>query len=165
MWLANNFHLWLRHSWKSLPHHLSRDPKTVIHVNPSIILYSMNGFHGWDVRTCEFKYGNRLVQRSACVWTCAAYTQYAQCLCVFCFMGVISHCLCGFKWSICSTLSGLPNWHWIVTVPKTKSKNVLTTRIFLVSYCIMIQVCVYGTIIPLNPTWCEAIPYPDKLHS
>ena len=36
---ANNFHSWLRHSWKPLANRLTRDPKIVIHGNSCIILY------------------------------------------------------------------------------------------------------------------------------
>ena len=39
MRFANDFHLWLRHSWKSLANRLTRDPKIVIHGNSCIILY------------------------------------------------------------------------------------------------------------------------------
>ena len=38
-WFANDFHSWLRHSWKSLANHLTRDQKIVIHGNSCIILY------------------------------------------------------------------------------------------------------------------------------
>ena len=36
--VGNDFHLWLRHSWKSLPNRLSRDKKIIIHGNSCIIL-------------------------------------------------------------------------------------------------------------------------------
>ena len=36
---ANDFHSWLRHSWKLLANRLTRDPKIVIHGNSCIILY------------------------------------------------------------------------------------------------------------------------------
>ena len=39
MWFANDFNSWLRHSWKSLANHLTRDQKLVIHGNSCIILY------------------------------------------------------------------------------------------------------------------------------
>ena len=39
---ANNFHSWLRHSWKPLANRLTRDPKIVIHGNSCIILYILN---------------------------------------------------------------------------------------------------------------------------
>ena len=39
MRFANNFHSWLRHSWKSLANRLTHDPKIVIHGNSCIILY------------------------------------------------------------------------------------------------------------------------------
>ena len=39
MRFANDFHSWLRHSWKSLANRLTRDPKIVIHGNSCIILY------------------------------------------------------------------------------------------------------------------------------
>ena len=42
MWFANDFHSWLRHSWKSLTNHLTRDQKIVIHGNSGIILYVLN---------------------------------------------------------------------------------------------------------------------------
>ena len=38
-WFANNFHSWLRHSWKLLANRFTRDPKIVIHDNSCIILY------------------------------------------------------------------------------------------------------------------------------
>ena len=38
-WFANDFHSWLRHSWKSLANHPPRDQKIVIHGNSCIILY------------------------------------------------------------------------------------------------------------------------------
>ena len=48
-WFANNFNSWLRHSWKSLANHLTRDQKMVIHGNSCIILYIMIGtaYHIW----------------------------------------------------------------------------------------------------------------------
>ena len=39
MRFANNFHSWLRHSWKLLANRLTCDPKIVIHGNSCIILY------------------------------------------------------------------------------------------------------------------------------
>ena len=42
-WFANDFHSWLRHSWKSLANHLTRDQKIVIHGNSCIILYIPHG--------------------------------------------------------------------------------------------------------------------------
>ena len=39
---GNDFHSWLRHSWKSLPNRLTRDKKIVIHGNSSIILYILH---------------------------------------------------------------------------------------------------------------------------
>ena len=39
MRFANDFHSWLRHSWKLLANRLTRDPKIVIHSNSCIILY------------------------------------------------------------------------------------------------------------------------------
>ena len=39
MRFADDFHSWLRHSWKSLANRLTRDPKIVIHGNSCIILY------------------------------------------------------------------------------------------------------------------------------
>ena len=39
MRFTNDFHSWLRHSWKSLANRLTRDPKIVIHGNSCIILY------------------------------------------------------------------------------------------------------------------------------
>ena len=39
MRFANDFHSWLRHSWKLLANRLTRDPKIVIHGNSCIILY------------------------------------------------------------------------------------------------------------------------------
>ena len=42
MRFANDFHSWLRHSWKSSANRLTRDPKIVIHGNSCIILYFLN---------------------------------------------------------------------------------------------------------------------------
>ena len=39
MRFANDFHSWLRQSWKLLANRLTRDPKIVIHGNSCIILY------------------------------------------------------------------------------------------------------------------------------
>ena len=39
MRFTNDFHSWLRHSWRSLANHLTRDQKIVIHDNSCIILY------------------------------------------------------------------------------------------------------------------------------
>ena len=39
MRFANDFHSWLRHSWKLLANRLTRDPKIAIHGNSCIILY------------------------------------------------------------------------------------------------------------------------------
>ena len=44
MRFANDFHSWLRHSWKSLANRLTRDPKIVIHSNSCIILYILQGY-------------------------------------------------------------------------------------------------------------------------
>ena len=38
-WFANDFHSWLRHLWKSLANHPTRDQKIIIHGKPCIILY------------------------------------------------------------------------------------------------------------------------------
>ena len=43
-WFANDFHSWLRHSWKSLANHLTRDQKIIIHGNSCIILYIQGSF-------------------------------------------------------------------------------------------------------------------------
>ena len=45
MRFANNFHSWLRHSWKLLANRLTRNPKIVIHGNSCIILYITIVFH------------------------------------------------------------------------------------------------------------------------
>ena len=45
MRFANDFHSWLRHSWKSLANRLTRDPKIVIHGNSCIILYILHALH------------------------------------------------------------------------------------------------------------------------
>ena len=42
MWFANDFNSWLRHLWKSLANHLTRDPKIIIHGNSCIILYILH---------------------------------------------------------------------------------------------------------------------------
>ena len=42
MRFADDFHSWLRHSWKSSANRLTRDPKIVIHGNSCIILYFLN---------------------------------------------------------------------------------------------------------------------------
>ena len=42
MWFANDFHSWLRHTWKLLANHLTRDPKIIIHGNSCIIHYIFN---------------------------------------------------------------------------------------------------------------------------
>ena len=39
---ANDFHSWLRHSWKLLANRLTRDPKIVIHGYSCIVLYFLN---------------------------------------------------------------------------------------------------------------------------
>ena len=39
MRFTNDFHSWLRHSWKSIANRLTCDPKIVIHGNSCIILY------------------------------------------------------------------------------------------------------------------------------
>ena len=49
MRFANDFHLWLHHSWKSLPNHLTCDEKIVIQGNSCIILYVCYGC--WE--TCQ----------------------------------------------------------------------------------------------------------------
>ena len=45
MRFANDFHSWLRHSWKLLANRLTRDPKIVIHGNSCIILYVLHWSH------------------------------------------------------------------------------------------------------------------------
>ena len=55
---TNDFHSWLRHSWKSLANRLTRDPKIFIHGNSCIILYiTVNGPHN---RAGNWKYNNKL---------------------------------------------------------------------------------------------------------
>ena len=52
MRFANDFHLWLRHSWKSLANRLIRDPRIIIHGNSCIILYILHSQyhdHWWPV--------------------------------------------------------------------------------------------------------------------
>ena len=39
MRFVNNFHSWLRYSWKLLANRLTRDPNIVIHGNSFFILY------------------------------------------------------------------------------------------------------------------------------
>ena len=46
MRFANDFHSWLRHSWKLLANRLTRDPKIVIHGNSCIILYIIGSDNG-----------------------------------------------------------------------------------------------------------------------
>ena len=48
MRFANDFHSWLRHSWKLLANRLTRDPKIVIHGNSCIILYIITGHPIYD---------------------------------------------------------------------------------------------------------------------
>ena len=48
MRFTNDFHSWLRHSWKSLANRLTRDPKSVIHNNSYIILYVMYAPSQWE---------------------------------------------------------------------------------------------------------------------
>ena len=50
MRFANDFHSWLRHSWKSLANRLTRDPKIIIHGNSCIILYLYNEFEKYTFR-------------------------------------------------------------------------------------------------------------------
>ena len=50
MRFANDFHSWLRHSWKSLANRLTRDPKIVIHGNSCIILYISHVWHKHKTR-------------------------------------------------------------------------------------------------------------------
>ena len=54
MQFANDFHSWLRHSWKYLANRLTRDPKIVIHGNSCIILYvTYRGCHTHNVDDFE----------------------------------------------------------------------------------------------------------------
>ena len=48
MRFANDFHSWLRHSWKLLANRLTRDPKIVIHGNSCIILYIIISAAKWS---------------------------------------------------------------------------------------------------------------------
>ena len=79
---ANDFHSWLRHSWKSLANRLTCDQKIVIHGNSCIILDFLNliliVFH-WYVPTfvCLFKTKKNLLganrppllgAKRLCVW-------------------------------------------------------------------------------------------------
>ena len=52
MRFANDFHSWLRHSWKLLANRLTRDPEIVIHGNSCIILYFLLPYRMilWDVQ-------------------------------------------------------------------------------------------------------------------
>ena len=49
MRFANDFHSWLRHSWKLLAHRLTRDPKIVIHGNSCIFLYICHNMSSWYI--------------------------------------------------------------------------------------------------------------------
>ena len=64
---GNDFHSWLRHSWKSLPNRLTRDKKIVIHGNSCIILYIPHPITKW-VNNCLFimfpKKNNNFVTRA-----------------------------------------------------------------------------------------------------
>ena len=42
MRFANDFHSWLRHSWKLLANRITRDPNIIIHGNSCIIIYVYN---------------------------------------------------------------------------------------------------------------------------
>ena len=50
---GNDFHSWLRHSWKSLPNRLTRDKKIVIHGNSCIILYIICSDNGLLPGQCQ----------------------------------------------------------------------------------------------------------------
>ena len=60
MRFANDFHSWLRHSWKLLANRLTRDPKIVIHGNSYIILYinnntdDLNGYEVWQQMSMKY---------------------------------------------------------------------------------------------------------------
>ena len=53
MRFANDFHSWLRHSWKLLANRLTRDPKIVVHGNSCIILYVLH--------FCLLRYSHKVV--------------------------------------------------------------------------------------------------------
>ena len=40
-WFANDFHSWLRHSWKSLANHLTRDQKSLFTVTHALFFISL----------------------------------------------------------------------------------------------------------------------------
>ena len=61
MRFANDFHSWLRHSWKLLANRLTHDPKIVIHGNPCIILYIHAGIIIYIKPKQKIKKGNLLV--------------------------------------------------------------------------------------------------------
>ena len=50
MRFTNDFHSWLRHSWKSLANRLTRDPKIVIHDDSCIILYIMDFIEEFKIK-------------------------------------------------------------------------------------------------------------------
>ena len=56
MRFANNFHSWLRHSWKLLAIRFTRDPKIVIHGNSCIILYIHAGVQRWMKRRRRWRW-------------------------------------------------------------------------------------------------------------
>ena len=65
MRFANDFHSWLRHSWKSLANRLTRDPKIVIHGNSCIILYISNALAMEILQSCT--------KPGICSWLCCGY--------------------------------------------------------------------------------------------
>ena len=48
IWFTNDFHSWLRHSWKILANHFTRDQTIVIHSNSCIILYIIEPCKGMN---------------------------------------------------------------------------------------------------------------------
>ena len=78
MRFTNDFHSWLRHSWKSVANRLTRDPNIVIHSNSCIILYiahpwclqpilGIECIHwGWSTATAWWGQGQLLGVKGAC---------------------------------------------------------------------------------------------------
>ena len=95
-WFANDFHSWLRHSWKSLANHLTRDQKIVIHGNSCIILYI---YKSLVVRCRTYS------KHTANMFCNGQHKKYKQVHSSICYLSSTAHII--YRW-----LSAILLMHW-----------------------------------------------------
>ena len=143
---ANDFHSWLRHSWKLLANRLTRDPKIVTHGNSCIILYISNAlameilqsctkpsiwwtlspriFNSWRTRVRHIARSVRGLSRSDSI-ACNIWLQYSKVSCWRWLQCVFSR----FLMSRRNCLKMLSRWHIVALASQRRRSIVNCCRI------------------------------------